>query len=272
MNILGGSAQLHRMIINLLVNAVDAMNENGTIRVQTENYYIDQTSITYSKIPIGEYVKVTIADNGCGIPPEILQKIFDPFFSTKKAGNQSGSGLGMSVVDSVIKDHNGFVDVQSELDIGTSFYLYFPITREKNKFEEESQLKLGTEKILLVDDDPIQREVSTHILQKLGYKVSISKNGEEAINYIKNHPQEIVILDMIMPPGIDGTETYKQIIKTYPNQKAIIVSGFSESVRVKEALKLGVGAFLKKPFTKTSLAAAIRNELDKEKQESITTS
>ena len=266
LNIKGGSAQIHRMLTNLLVNAKDSMKNNGTIHIKSENYYIEQTTVVFSKIPIGEYVKVTIRDNGCGMPPDVIQKIFDPFFSTKNANNKSGSGLGMSVVDSVIKDHNGFIDVESEVGKGTSFFLYFPITREESKTEFEYSIKGGTEKILIIDDDPIQREVQTHILEKLGYKVSTATDGANAINFVKDNPQDLILLDMIMPPGIDGTETYKQILKLYPSQKAILVSGYSESVRVKEALKLGVGAFLKKPFTKKNLAAIIRKEFDKKLQ------
>ncbi len=260
----GGSAQIHRMLTNLLVNAQDAMQNNGIITIKTENYYADDTSIAFGRVPKGEYVKLTVTDNGCGIPDNIIQKILDPFFSTKSAGKKSGSGLGMSVVDSVIKDHNGYLDLYSKVGVGTSFYLYFPISKGETEKTDTEQSKIGTEKVLVVDDDDIQREVSTQLLKKLGYKVNTVTSGEQAVEFLKETPQDIIILDMIMSPGIDGTETYRQILETNPQQKAIIVSGFSESKRVVEAQKLGVGAFVKKPFTKSTIAAAVRTELDKE--------
>lgn len=259
----GGSAQIHRILTNLLVNAQDAMQNNGIITIKTENYYADNTSIAFGRVPKGEYVKVTVSDTGCGIPDDIIQKILDPFFSTKTADKKSGSGLGMSIVDAVIKDHNGYLDLQSEVGVGTSFYLYFPITKEKIEKINSEKLNIGTEKILVVDDDDIQREVSTQLLKKLGYKVNAVTSGEQAVEFLKENPQDIVILDMVMSPGIDGTETYRQILETNSQQKAIIVSGFSESDRVFEAQKLGVGAFVKKPFTKSTIAAAVRAELDR---------
>ncbi len=260
----GGSAQMHRMLTNLLVNAQDAMQNNGIITIKTENYYADDTSIVFGRVPKGEYVKMTVTDNGCGIPDDIIKKILDPFFSTKTADKKSGSGLGMSIVDSVIKDHKGYLDLSSTIGQGTSFFLYFPVTKEDNKENKSTLLKGGSEKILVVDDDDILREVSSKLLTKLGYNVHSVESGEKAVAFLRENPQDLVILDMIMLPGIDGTETYRQILKINPGQKAIIVSGFSESDRVYEAQKLGVGAFVKKPFTKSIIAAAVREELDKE--------
>ncbi len=263
MKIKGGPSQIHRMITNLLVNGQDAMQNNGTLHIKTENYYVDDTSIAFGLVPKGEYVKLTVTDSGCGIPDDIIQNILDPFFSTKKADKKSGSGLGLSVVDAVIKDHNGYLDLSSKVGKGTSFYLYFPVTRDDVEEIKSTLLRGGTEKILVVDDDDVQREVSTKLLKKLGYEVCSINSGKKAVEFLHNNPQDLIILDMIMPPGIDGAETYKQILKINSQQKAIIVSGFSESDRVLEAQKLGVGAFVKKPITKTAIAAAIRTELDR---------
>ncbi len=264
MNIKGGAAQIHRMLINLFVNAYDAMDDIGMITIKTENYYADDTSMAFGRVPKGEYVKLTVTDNGCGIPDDIIQKILDPFFSTKVADKKSGSGLGLSVVDAVMKDHNGYLDLSSKVGKGTSFYLYFPITREESESSASTQLRCGTEKILIVDDDDVQREVTEQLLKKLNYKISSVSSGEKAVEFLKENQQDLVILDMMMPPGIDGTETYRQILEINANQKAIIVSGFSESDRVFEAQDLGVGAFVRKPFTKSTISAAVRTELERD--------
>lgn len=259
----GGSAQLYRMLTNLLVNAQDAIEDTGQVVVKTENYYSNVTSTVYGCVPKGEYVKLTVSDNGCGISDDIVQKIFDPFFSTKTADNKRGSGLGMSVVDAVIKDHHGYIDLSTKVDEGTSFYIYFPITRELMGNEDLNKICGGSEKILAVDDDDIQREVLTQLLTKLGYEVNTVESGHKAIEFLRENAQDLVILDMIMPNGIDGVETYQQMLKINPHQKAIILSGFSETEKVIEVQKLGAGAFVQKPVTKQIIAAAVRTELDR---------
>ncbi len=266
MNIKGGSAQIHRMLTNLLVNAQDAMDDIGNISIKTENYYVDDTSISFGRVPKGEYIKLTVADSGCGIPDDIKEKILDPFFSTKSADKKSGSGLGLSVVDAVMKDHSGYLDMSSKIGTGTSFYLYFPITRDEHGESKTIEVQVGSEKVLIVDDDDVQRQVSSRLLNKLGYRVSSVESGAKALEFLKENPQDILVLDMVMLPGIDGTETYKRVLDINPNQKAIIVSGFSESDRVFEAQKMGVGTFLRKPFTKSLIARAIRTELDKKEK------
>lgn len=264
MSIKGGDAQIHRMLLNLLVNAQDAMEDMGQITIKTENYYADDTSVAFGRVPRGEYVKLTVSDNGCGIPDDIIEKILDPFFTTKTADRKRGSGLGLSVVDAVVKDHNGYLDLRSKVGHGTSFYLYFPVTREDSGIDESEHLAGGTEKVLVVDDDETQREVVLKLLKKLGYRVSSVESGERAIEFLVENPQDLVVLDMIMPGGIDGTETYRQILDINPHQKAIILSGLSESDRVLEAQMLGAGAFVRKPVTKSVIAAAVRTELDRQ--------
>ncbi len=263
MDILGGGAQLHRMISNLLHNAKDAMQDIGQITVKTENYYVDDVSVAYGRVPKGEYVKLTISDTGCGISDDIVQKILDPFFTTKTTDKQRGSGLGLSVVDAVVKDHNGYFDLKTQSGKGTSFYLYFPITRKSSDEDHSDEISGGSETILVVDDDDIQRDVSTQLLKKLGYEVNSVESGEKAIEFLRENPQDLLMLDMVMPGGIDGAETYQQVLEINPDQRAIIVSGFSESDRVEAAQKLGAGAFVKKPLTKKAIAVAVRTELDK---------
>ncbi len=264
MKIKGGDAQINRVLTNLLVNARDAMEDIGHVNIKTENFYADDTAIEFGRVPKGEYVKITVTDIGCGIPDDIVQRILDPFFSTKTTDKRQGSGLGLSVVDAVMRDHNGFLDLSSEVGQGTSFYLYFPVTREDVTEEEVERMMGGTEAVLVVDDDAVQREVSLQLLTKLGYKVSTVESGEQAVEFLRDNPQDLVVLDMVMPGGIDGTETYRQFTEFSPGQRAIILSGFSESDRVLEAQKLGAGTFVRKPVTRKALAAAVRAELSRE--------
>lgn len=264
MNIKGGFAQIHRVISNLLSNARDAIGDVGIITIKTENFYADDVSVAYGQVPRGEFIKLTISDDGCGIPEDLVDRIFDPFVTSKKTDRERGSGLGLSIVDAVIKDHEGFIDLETRTGKGTSFYLYFPVSRESRGDESESEVQGGNEKILIVDDDRVQREVSSKLLKKLGYRLNEADCGEKAIEILKTEPHDLLILDMVMPPGIDGAETYERIIDFRPGQKAIILSGFSETQRVLKAQKMGVGAFIKKPVTLKGLASAIRTELDRQ--------
>ncbi|MBK7142518.1 MAG: PAS domain S-box protein [bacterium] len=259
----GGSAQLYRAVANLLHNALDAMDGRGELRLRTENYYAEEVTIAYQRVPRGEYVKLTIADTGCGIPDDALQRIFDPFFTTKKSDRKHGSGLGLSVVNSVLKDHCGYLDIRTETGRGTTFYIYLPASREIGRCEAATRPVGGSERILVVDDDSIQRAVLGSLLEKLGYQVTIAQCGEDAIKLLRENRFDLLVLDMIMPGGMDGADTYCRAASLYPGQKAIIVSGYSDSGRVNIAQEAGAGAFVKKPLTLLSIAGAVRGELDK---------
>ncbi|MFY9399693.1 MAG: response regulator [Desulfomonilia bacterium] len=264
MNILGSEVHLSKTLMNLISNAAEAMEEGGRLKVSTENRYVDSLIQGYDLIEEGEYAVLTVEDTGIGIPPEDLKRIFEPFYSKKVMG-RSGTGLGMAVIWSTVKDHQGFIDVKSKVGKGTCFELYFPITRrdaEDHKVYSLDALK-GTEKILVVDDMADQREIAARLLEKLGYTVDLASDGKEAVEYIRNSRADLVLLDMIMEPGIGGLETYREILKINPKQKAIIVSGFSESDRVKSALKLGAGSYVKKPYHMRDIARAVRSELDR---------
>jgi PAS domain S-box-containing protein len=265
MNVKGGGAQLHRAFANIIQNARDTLQDIGTISITTRNYYVDEVSIAYGRVPKGEYVKVIITDNGSGIPDHLLQSIFDPFVTTKSADKKRGSGLGLSVVDAVIKDHKGFLDLSTRIGEGTTFYVYLPVTREEADSETPSAPSRGDESILVIDDDPIQRQVTEHLLSRLGYSVVSAQSGEEAVELIKQHSFDLLVLDMVMPDGIDGAETYRLISEINPDQRAIIVSGYSETERIHEAQKMGAGRYLRKPFSQRDIAFAVRNELDQSK-------
>jgi len=266
LNILGSSTHLSKTVMNLISNAAEAMPEGGKLSLSTENRYIDRPIGGYDNIKEGDYVVLTIADTGTGISPDDIGKVFEPFYTKKKMG-RSGTGLGMAVVWGTVKDHNGYIDVQSAEGEGTTFTLCFPVTREKLS-EEKSHLAIGSysghgESILIVDDVEEQRNIASSILEELGYSVVSVSSGEEAFEYLKTNKVDLLVLDMIMDQGMDGLDTYKKIIEIHPGQKAIIASGFSETDRVKEVQSLGAGAYIRKPFLLEKIGMAVKEELEK---------
>ena len=205
-------------------------------------------------------------DTGEGIPAADLKRIFEPFY-TKKVMGRSGTGLGLAVVWGTVKDHNGYINVQSEEGKGSVFTLYFPVTREDITAEAAaismSEYMGNGESILIVDDIRGQRDLAVSMLRKLNYNVSSVSSGEEAITYLKDRQTYLLVLDMIMDPGMDGLDTYKKVLEIHPQQKAIIVSGYSESERVHAAQVLGAGAYVRKPYVLEKLGLAVRKELDR---------
>ncbi len=259
----GAPAQLLRVITNLISNAREAMQDSGTLTVRTDNVYIDQPRSEYSRVEIGEYARLAVRDTGSGIPPDIRDKIFDAFFTTKVSGKRRGSGLGLSVVQAIVEDHRGYVELESQPGEGSTFTVLLPVCREPLKALPEEGLRGGTESILVVDDDLLQREVAKELLEAVGYQVETISSGEEAIAYLAEHSVDLMVIDMIMLPGIDGAETFRRVRRVRPDQKAIIVSGFAESERVREARALGAGSYVRKPITLERLARAVRDELDR---------
>ena len=265
LNISGSEVHLSKVIMNLAINALEAMPKGGALTITTENCYIDKPVKEYDEIEEGNYVLVQISDTGHGISNDDKEKIFEPFY-TKKVMGRSGTGLGMTVVWGAVKDHDGFIDVHTEIDVGTTFKLYFPASSklicEPRADFNLHVLKGANEHILVVDDVLEQRQIATAILEQLNYKVTAVDSGEAAIEYLNaGHSVDLVILDMIMEPGIDGLETFKQIHQNHPAQKAIVVSGFSESGRVKAVQNLGAGEYVRKPYTIDKIGVAIQNEL-----------
>ena len=263
LNVDGSQVHLFKTVMNLTTNAAEANLTGGVVTVATLSRYLDQAVVGYETIQEGEYSVLRISDSGTGMAEKDLKKIFEPFYSKKKLG-RSGTGLGMTLVWSTVKEHDGYINIQSEEGRGTTFEIYFPVTRKKIH-ETEQLLSLadcrGTESVLVVDDVQEQREIASRMLRKLGYEVNSVESGEAAIAYLKLLRADILILDMIMEPGIDGCETFRQVVKTHPGQKAIITSGFSRSDLVKEAQRLGAGVYVKKPYTMETLARAVREEL-----------
>ena len=263
LNVFGSVSHITKLLLNLINNAFEAMPHGGTLSVSTLNKYVDRQLLAYDVIEEGEYVALEISDQGYGIEEENLQKIFEPFYSEKKMG-RSGTGLGLAVVYGVMKDHNGFIDVSSEVGKGTTFTMYFPVTREELTSVEAGAIDFkGRETLLIVDDIESQREVATSMLSSLGYNAVSVENGHAAVDYLREKPVDLVIIDMIMEENFDGLDTYREIRKVEPNQKAIIVSGFAETERVKEAQKLGVGKYIRKPYTLEKIGKAVRQALDR---------
>ena len=266
LNILGSPVHLSKTIMNLISNAAEAMPEGGTIHISTQSLYLDKPINGYDTIDAGEYVCLTIADTGTGISSSEIDKIFEPFY-TKKVMDKSGTGLGMAVVWGTVKDHHGYIDVNSTLGKGTSFILYFPVTRQKLQESSTSfnmqDFRGNGESILVIDDVEEQRKIASGILKKMGYKVISLASGEEAILYMQENSADLLILDMIMDPGIDGLETFKRIHQMHPQQKAIIASGYSESEKVKKAQEMGAGIYLKKPYSLEKIGMAVRSALNK---------
>jgi PAS domain S-box-containing protein len=266
LNIKGSPIYLTKIIMNLVTNAAEAMPNGGKITISTKNEYIEKPVRGYDEVKEGDYIVLSITDNGTGISPDDMDRIFEPFY-TKKAMGRSGTGLGMAVVWGTVKDHHGYIDVQSIEGQGSIFTLYFPVTRKEiAKAESEvsiDEYKGNGESILVVDDVGKQREIATGMLSKLGYAVQSVSSGKEAVEYLQKNPADLLLLDMIMEPGINGRETYEMIKKIVPNQKAIIASGYSETDEVKKAQKLGAGKYIKKPYTLEKIGIAVRDELKK---------
>jgi len=262
-NIKGGGSQIIRTISNLISNAREAMDDDGVLTIKTENVKTEDHVGTFGVIPRSEYVLLEISDTGAGIPQDVIHRIREPFFSTKSATRKHGSGLGLSVVNSVVEDHGGFMDCKSRPGEGTSMLLYFPVSRDFSPPRDKSKVGGGQESILVVDDDPLQRSVASKLLERLGYKVKTVASGEEAIEVLQKMSFDLLLLDMVLPDGIDGTETYSRAKKINPTQKALLFSGYAESHRVARALELGVGGFLRKPLTMEEIASRVRAELDR---------
>jgi two-component system cell cycle sensor histidine kinase/response regulator CckA len=258
----GGPSQVMRILANLITNAADAMPDGGTLTLRSEPRHLKEPLKRYPDVKPGDFVRLDIADTGRGIPAAVAGHIFEPFFTTKKADKKRGSGLGLTVVHSVMEDHNGFVEFESTPGTGTTFSLFFPVTlgNVAAPGPRADVPKGNGESVLVADDDSLQLRIAERTLRQLGYIVHTVSSGEEAVAFLADHKQDIVLLDMVMD-GIDGTETLRRIKKKNPDQIAIILSGFACSERVDEALRLGARGFIQKPVKLAELAAALHDVL-----------
>ncbi len=266
LNIRGSSVHLRKAVMNLVSNAAEAQPDGGRIVITTENRYIDQPLQGYEEVQEGDYVVLTVEDYGVGITSDEMDRIFEPFY-TKKVMGRSGTGLGMTVVWGTVQDHQGYINVRSTEGEGTVFDLYFPATREVLTQDlpplSMSEYTGNGETVLVVDDVREQRKISAYLLTRLNYRVETVSGGEEAVSYLKTRSADVLVLDMIMDPGMDGLDTYRKILEIRPGQKAVIASGFAESERVRQAQKLGAGQYIRKPYTLEKIGMALKNALRK---------
>lgn len=255
----GDATQLHQVLMNLCVNARDAMPNGGTLKILAENLLIDEN---YAKMHIdakvGHHIVITVSDGGIGIKTEILDRIFEPFFTTKELGK--GTGLGLSTVLGIIKSHGGFIDVVSVQGKGSQFKVYLPAQETAETIEEQEQgLPSGQgELILVVDDEPAIRDVTKTSLESHNYKAITASDGIEAIALYAEHRDKIslVLTDMLMP-SMDGITTIRTLRKINPNVKIIAVSGLTSQDKVNIAYDMGIKAFLYKPYTASQLLQTI---------------
>jgi CheY-like chemotaxis protein len=266
LNIRGSAVHLRKTVMNLVANAFEAHSGSGRIRLETENRHIERPLQGYDHIAEGDYAVFQISDEGTGIAPKDLNRIFEPFY-TKKVMGRSGTGLGMAVVWGTVQDHKGIIHLESREGVGSTFTLLFPVTREAQEAKAgplplEAFMGRG-EAILVVDDVVEQREIAATILSRLNYRVATAASCAEALEHTRRHPPDLVILDMIMEPGPDGLDTYQRILQVKPHQRAIIASGYSETDRVREAQRLGAGTYVRKPYLIEKLGLAVRQELDR---------
>jgi two-component system, cell cycle sensor histidine kinase and response regulator CckA len=262
--VLGGEAQLGRVILNLVNNARDAMHDSGVLTIETSLAEIQDHLGVLGRIPAGRYVVVKVGDTGPGIPPANLRRIFEPFFSTKKADRCRGSGLGLSTAYAVLHDHGSYLDVETKLGSGTTFTVLFPECDLQPIPQGSAPLVGGHEQLLVVDDEPMQRQVARHLLERLGYQVNLALSGEQAVSMVASGLlPDLAILDMSLGSGMDGAETYRQLLALVPGLRAIVLSAYAETDRVNVALGLGAGRFVRKPIDIATIASVVREELDR---------
>ncbi len=257
-----------KVVMNLTSNAAEAFGDErgGAVVLSTRAEHMDEPIKGWKTIPPGGYAVLSIADHGPGISSEDMERIFEPFYSKKVMG-RSGTGLGLTVVWNTVLDHDGRIDIISD-SRGTTFELYFPLVEETESRAEPAAASIdykgNGESILIVDDVEEQRMIARRILESLGYRAAAVSSGEEAVAWLKERSADLLVLDMIMDPGLNGRETYERILRIHPGQKAVIASGYSETDDVKETLALGAGAFIKKPYSVEKIGVAVKNALAKE--------
>ncbi len=254
--------QLDQVFTNLIINARDAMPEGGVLTFKTENVVVKNGyKQRYSGHKPGSYAKVSVSDTGTGMSKKIVKKIFEPFFTTKEEGK--GTGLGLATVYGIIQNHNGFIDVKSEIGSGTTFELYFPVT-EKGIVEEQKEEDFikGSGTILFADDEDDVRIFVNSLLKEIGYDILLAKDGFEAIEIYEEKKKNIdlVILNMIMPK-MHGSVTFDKLRKINPDVKVLISSGYNMNKKVSEVIKKGAMGFLPKPFSLSELSFAINEVL-----------
>ena len=258
------SGQIEQALLNLYVNAWQAMPAGGDLHLKTRNVKLDNSIVKPFKVEPGKYVEISVSDTGVGIDKETRKRIFEPFFTTKEMGR--GTGLGLASVYGIVKSHGGYIDVSSEKDKGTTFTLYLPAS-EKNAVQEKAapaEMFRGTGTILLIDDEKMILDVGCELLEELGYTVLSALSGREALEIFQKNSTKIdlVIMDMIMP-GMSGGETFDRLRNINQDIKVILSSGYSLNGQATKILRRGCDGFIQKPFNLNQLAEKIGSIIGK---------
>ncbi len=255
--------QIEQVLLNLYVNAWQAMPEGGDLYLQTENVILDHSYVKPYKVDPGRYAKISVSDTGTGIDKETQERIFEPFFTTKEMGR--GTGLGLASAYGIIKSHGGYVNVYSEKEKGTIFTIYLPTSGKEVSQEIETApaaIIKGSGTILLIDDEKMILDVGIELLEELGYTVQTAMSGQEAIDVFEKNRGEIdmIIMDMIMP-GMGGGEAFDRLRKIDPRIKVLLSSGYSINGQASKILQRGCDGFIQKPFNMNQLAEKIQGVL-----------
>ena len=250
--------QIEQVLLNLYVNAWQAMLDGGDLYLGTENVILDRNYVKPYRVEPGRYVKISITDTGVGIDKDTQERIFEPFFTTKEMGR--GTGLGLASVYGIVKSHGGYINVYSELDQGTTFTIYLPASGKEAVEDEEVTVDIimGSGTILLIDDEKMILEVGRELLEELGYTVLPAMSGQEAVDIFQQDQDSIdmIIMDMIMP-GMSGSETFDRLKEINPDVKILLSSGYSVDGQATKILRRGCDGFIQKPFNMNQLAEKI---------------
>ena len=263
--IMGDESQVDPVLMNLLVNARDSMPKGGSVRIKSNNVFIDEDFISKKTgLTTGDYVELSVKDTGHGMSDEVKERIFDPFYTSKDVGK--GTGLGLSTVFGIVKQHNGAILVESTIDKGTEFKIYFPVTKEKylvKATEDVCKITGGSETIMVVEDDSDVRLLFSTILKSRGYKIIEAESAENALMTMQSRQMNIdLIVTDVLLPGMDGFDLFKAIAQYRPKIKALFVSGFIENTEVLEAIQNSDIPYLKKPVGPSKLSIMVREVLD----------
>ena len=263
--------QCKKIILYLCINAKDAIPDKGEIKIETQNILMDNSELSQVLVlPQNNYIRLTVADNGSGIPYQYLNHIYEPFFTTKD--NTKHTGLGLAMVYGIVKNHGGYIECVSLEGKGATFNIYLPALTEGQQHPQKTPRKIGfgrkknTKTILIIDDEATILEISQAILQRQGYNVLVAENGEEGLSLYSKFPVDLVLLDLGLP-GIGGMRCLKKLLAANHNVKIIIVSGDLSNGRIQDALQMGAMAFLAKPFGMAELLNAVIEVLDRNQAE-----
>jgi len=255
--------QIDQVLLNIMVNAAQAMPDGGDLHIVTENVVLDASRVKPHDLPEGRYVRISITDSGVGMDQATMRKIFDPFFTTK--ARERGTGLGLASAYGIVKNHGGFIDVTSRVGEGSTFAVYLPASDKpvaEDKATDERVIK-GHERILLVDDETMVLKVGQKILERLGYQVITAQTGAEALKLFNQNKQNIdlVVLDLIMP-DMSGAETFRQLQEAKPDVRVLLSSGYSADGQAAGILAQGCRGFIQKPFRVNEISQKIRKIIE----------